>query len=134
MILAANVIEPAKSSWASPIDIASKKYETLFCVNYQKLNKVTIEYSYHIQSMEDCIDSLGDSTVKSPLDANKGYCKMPIAEEYREKKKFVTHCEAFRWICMLFGLRNSLATLQIGLDLILSHVRFKKCLVYVEDV
>lgn len=70
----------------------------------------------------------------SALDANWGYRKMPISEEDLEKKMFVTSRGAFRWLRILFGLRNAQATFQQSLDLILSGVRFKTCLVYLEDV
>lgn len=48
--------------------------------------------------MDGCIDSLGDSTVYSTLDANWGYWQMPIAEEDRDYTKFVTHHGALRYI------------------------------------
>ena len=46
--------------------------------------------------MDDCIDSLGASTVYSALHANWGYWKMPIADEDHDKTTFVTHRGAFR--------------------------------------
>ena len=73
-MLAAEVIEPAQSEWASPIVIAPKKDGTpRFCIDFGKLNEVTIRDSYPIPRMDDFIDSLGDSTVYSTLDANWGY-------------------------------------------------------------
>lgn len=63
-MLAAEVILPAQSNWASPVLIAAKKYGTLrFCLEYRKINDLTSLDSYPIPGMDDCIDSIGDSTV-----------------------------------------------------------------------
>lgn len=59
---------------------------------------------------------------------------MPIAEEELDKTTFVTHRGTFRWICMRFVLPNASTTFQRSLDLILSGVRLKTCLVYPSDV
>lgn len=67
----AKFIDPTQCDWASPTVVAPKKDDTpLFCVDYRKLNQVTISYSYPILRMDDCIDSPGDSTVYSELDSN----------------------------------------------------------------
>lgn len=59
---------------------------------------------------------------------------MPIDEEESHKTTFITHCGAFRWICMPFGLQNAPVTLQRSLELILYAVQFKTCLGYLDDV
>lgn len=59
---------------------------------------------------------------------------MPIGEEDRDNTSFVTHRGAFRWIRRTFVLRNAPATFPRILDLILSEVRLKTCLVYLDDV
>lgn len=69
----------------------------------------------------------------SALDANWGYWQMPITEEEREKTPLVAH-RAFRCISMPFGLRNAPTTFERSLNLILSGVRFKTCLFYLDDV
>lgn len=130
-MLSTEVIVPAQSYWTSSIFIAPKKDGTpRFCVDYRKLNKVNIPDSYQILRIDDCVDSFGDNTVHSALDANWGYYQMPIAYEDRDKKTFVTHWGSFRWLRMSFGLRNAPATFQ---RIIPSSARFKTCLVYLDD-
>lgn len=70
----------------------------------------------------------------STLEANWGYWQMPISEEDHDKTTFVTHRGAFRWFLMPFSLRNALVIVQRSLDLILSRVRFKTCMFYLNDV
>ena len=69
-MLAAKVIEQAQSEWASPVVIVPKKDGThRFCVDFRKLNAVTVRDSYPLPRMDEYIDSLGDAKVFTTLDA-----------------------------------------------------------------
>ena len=57
-----------------------------------------------------------------------------MAEEDRDKTTFVSHRGAFRYVRMPFGLRNAPASFQRSLDILLSGVKWKTCLVYLDDV
>lgn len=70
----------------------------------------------------------------SPLEANWGYWQMPILQKVRDRTTFDSYHGAFRSICLLLSLRNAPATFQRSLDLILSGVCFKTCLIYLDDV
>lgn len=73
-MLAGEVIEHAKTELASLIVSVPKEEGSLgFCVAYRKLDEVTIREPYPLQRINVCIDSFGDATVFSTLDANSGY-------------------------------------------------------------
>lgn len=84
--------------------------------------------------MDDSIDRFDESTVYSALEANWGYCQIPVAEDDRDKTTFVTHRGAFPLVQMPFGLPKASATFQRSLDLILFGVSFKTCFVYLDDM
>ena len=133
--LAAGVIEPAQSEWASPVLLAPKKDGTdRFCVDFRRLNAATIPDSYPLPRMDDCIDSLSEAKVFTLLDALWGYWQVPLGEEDKDKTTFTTHMGTFRYLRMPFGLRNAPASFQRALDIILSGVRWKMCLVYIDDI
>jgi Reverse transcriptase (RNA-dependent DNA polymerase) len=134
-MLKADVIEPACSEWASPVVLVPKPDGSLrFCVDYRKLNSITVKDTYPLPRMDESIDSLGDAAIFSTLDCNSGYWQIPINEEDRDKTTFTSHVGAYRFIRMPFGLCNAPATFQRSLDIILSRVKCKSCLVYLDDV
>ncbi len=53
------IIEPSSSLWSSLVTLVPKKEGTTrFCVDYQKLNKVTRKDSYPLPRMDDIFDVL----------------------------------------------------------------------------
>lgn len=67
----ANIIEPEPAELASPI-VVVHKHERSFCmsIGYRKLNAVIMRETYPLPQMDDCINTLGDATVFSKLNAN----------------------------------------------------------------
>lgn len=61
------------------------------CVDYRKLNSVTVRDTYPLLQMDECIDSVGDFTENTTLDANSRYWQGPIAGNDRDKRAFVCH-------------------------------------------
>ena len=133
--LAAGVIEPANTEWSSPVLLAPKKDGTQrFCVDFRRLNAATIPDTYPLPRMDDCIDSLSNANIFTLLDALWGYWQVPIAEEDKDKTTFTSHMGTYRYLRMPFGLRNAPSTFQRALDIALSGVRWRICLVYIDDV
>ncbi len=122
--LEANVIEPTISEWAAPVLFVPKKDGKLrFCIDYRKLNEVTVKDSYPIPRMDDCLDSLGEATIFTGLDAYSGYWQMNVAKKDRHKTAFTCHAGTFQCVRMPFGLTNAPATFQRGLDMVLSKYK-----------
>ena len=105
-----------------------------FCVDYRKLNAVTVKYTYPLPRMDECLDSLGDTKVFSALEAISGYWQMQIPESDRDKTPFSCHSGLYRFSKMPFGLTNAAATFQRAMDILLSPFRWKSCLVYLDDI
>ena len=105
------VIEPSKSPWASPIVLVPKKDDTLrFCVDYRKLNEVTIKDSYALPRIDDALATLNGNQYFSSLDLNAGYWQIPMVEEDKDKTSFITDDGLFRFNVLAFGLTNVPAT------------------------
>ena len=98
------VIEEARSEWASPGVLVSKPDGSLrFCVDYRRVNAITVKDTYPIPRMDECLDSLGDANYFTTLDCNRGYWQIPIAEEDKDKATFTCHPEHFDLFGCHFG-------------------------------
>jgi len=129
------VMEPSSAEWAFPVVLVPKPDGTMrFCVDYRQLNEVTVHEVYPLPRMDDCIDFLGDAKVFSTFDCNSGYWKIPVADEDRDKTTFVCHEGAYRYIRLPFGPSNAPATFQRAIDMILGGLKWKSCLVYLDDI
>ncbi|GBN22770.1 Transposon Ty3-I Gag-Pol polyprotein [Araneus ventricosus] len=85
------IIEESSGPWASPIVLVKKKDgSTRFCVDYRKLNEITIKDSYPLQRIDDILDALNGSQWFSTLDLKSGYWQVEIQPEDKEKTAFTT--------------------------------------------
>ena len=69
------IIEPSSSPWSSPVVLIKKNDGTFrFCVDYRKLNAVTIPDSYPMQSLPKVIQDMGGSAkIRSTFDLKSGF-------------------------------------------------------------
>ena len=134
-MLAAGVIKPAQSEWASPVLRVPKPDGSMrFCVDYRRFFAVTVKDTYPLPRIDECLDSLGDTKVFYALDAISGYWQMPIPWSDRDKTAFSSHSGLYRFSRMPFGLTNSPATFQRAMDILLSPFRWKWRLLYLDDI
>lgn len=76
-MLEEGVVKPAMLEWAGPVAFVSKKIGKLrFCVDYRKLNAMTIRDTYPLPWMEKRIDALGSATIFSSFDCSSGYWQL----------------------------------------------------------
>lgn len=128
-------IEESSSPWASPIVLVAKKDGTTrFCIDYRKLNDVTIKDSYPLPKIDESLDMLGGSTWFSTLDLASGYWQIEMAEEDKGKTAFVTNCGLYQFNVMPFGLCNAPATFERLMECILRGLQWHTCLIYLDDV
>jgi len=79
------VFEPSSAEWAFPVVLVPKPDGKIrFCVDYRRLNEVTVRDVYPLPRTDDCFDFLGDAKVFSTLDCNSGYWQIPVADEDRD--------------------------------------------------
>ena len=123
-MLAADIIRPSTSPWASPVVLVGKKDEGVrFCVDYRKLNQLAKFDAYPMPRVEEIFESIGSSTVISTLDLAKGYWQIPMAPDSKEKTAFTTPFGLYEFEVMPFGLHNAPATFQRTMNHVLRDCR-----------
>ena len=133
-MLGARVIEPPCSPWSSPIGLVKKKNgEVRFCIDFRRLNDVTVKDVYPLPRLDDVVDSLGAKYV-STLDLYRGFWQVPVSPEDRMKTVCVTADGLYQFRQMPFGLCNAPASFQRMMDTVLARFKWRTCLVYIDDV
>ena len=129
------LIEKSKSSWSSPIVLVRKPDNSLrVCVDYRKLNSVTIRDSYPLPDINTSLDSLQGSKWFSTLDLTSGYYQVKLHPEDADKSAFVCHSGLFQFRVLSLGLCNAPATFQRLMEFILAGLQWGTCLIYLDDI
>ncbi|KAK3090518.1 hypothetical protein FSP39_012438 [Pinctada imbricata] len=104
-------ITQSKSPWSSPIVLVNKPDGSLrMCIDYRKLNEVTISDAYPVPRISDILEKVGNAKYLSRFDLTKGYWQVPLSEDTREKSAFVTPYGLYEFTVMPFGMKTSPAT------------------------
>lgn len=129
------VVSPSKSPMSAPIVLVKKKDGTLrFCVDYRKLNAITQKDVYPLPRIDDILAKLSGNIFFSTFDADSGFWQISIRPEDRAKTAFTSPFGLFEFNRMPFGLCNAPATFQRLMDVVLSGLLWRTCLVYMDDI
>ena len=108
-MLGQGVIRPCTSARFCPIILVKKKSgELRFCVDYRKLNSVTVGHAHPLPRVDDILDSLGDSKYFTTLDLKSSYWQISLDEHDRHKTAFATSNGLYELIAchLAFQLRQ----------------------------
>ncbi|UYV61766.1 hypothetical protein LAZ67_1006427, partial [Cordylochernes scorpioides] len=129
------IIRPSSSPWSFPVILVKKrdgKYR--FCVDYRKLNDVTVKDVYPIPRIDEVLDTLQGSKYFSAIDLKSGYWQVEVEEKDKEKTAFTTAYGLYEFNVMPFGLCNAPATFERNMENMLGNLRWQICLCYLDDV
>ena len=135
-MLEKGVIETSDSPWSSPIVFVKKKDWTIrFCIDFRKLNDVTIKDSYPIPRIDTTLDALSGSKWFSTIDLKSGYWQVKMKPGDKPKTAFsIPGGRHWQFTKMPFGLCNAGATFERLMERVLSNLSWKVCLVYLDDI
>ena len=121
------------SPWASPVVLVPKAGGSYrLCVDYRRVNKLTVPDSYPLPRIDDILDELGAAKYLSKFDLLSGYHQVALTEHTQAISAFITSKGLFEFKRMPFGLCNAPATFQRALNLITGHLQGVQ--VYLDDV
>ena len=134
-LLEASMIRPSQSMYNAPVLLVKKSNGSLrFCIDYRRLNDITIKDGYRLPRIDDALDLMAHANYFTSLDFATGYFQVPVSDGDREKTAFATRKGIFEWNVMPMGLCNAPATFQRIMDVILSGLTWGVCLCYIDDI
>ncbi|KAG6452699.1 hypothetical protein O3G_MSEX007747 [Manduca sexta] len=134
-LLKNNIIRESSSAYASPIILVRKKGgDYRLCVDYRKLNSMTVKDKYPLPVIEEQVEKLSGKRFFSTLDLSQGFYQIPLHKDSIPKTGFVTPEGHYEFIRMPFGLANSPCVFQRLMDKILGALRFETVLPYIDDI
>jgi len=76
------IISPSESPWSVPVVIVKKKNNKFrLCVDYRKLNEITIRDQYPLPRIDELLDEFKNAKYFSTIDLVAGYWQVEMKPE-----------------------------------------------------
>jgi transposase InsO family protein len=133
--LAKGHIRESKSPAGYPILFVPKKNGKLrMCVDYRKLNDITIKNRYPLPNISELQDRLSHAKIFTALDLRDGYHLVRIKAGDEWKTAFRTRYGHYEYTVMPFGLTNAPATFQALINNVLREHLDIFVIAYLDDI
>lgn len=107
------LIRDSNSPWSFPVTLAMKKDGTKrLCIDYRRLNAITIDERMPIPLVQDVIDRTRNARFFTTLDVAWGYWHVEVDPDSIEKTAFITVDGHYEWLVLPFGLKSAPNTFQ----------------------
>nr|GEU29835.1 putative reverse transcriptase domain-containing protein [Tanacetum cinerariifolium] len=128
-------IHPSSSPWGAPILFVKKKDGSMrMCIDYRKLNKVTVKNVYPLPRIDDLFDQLQGARWFFKIDLHCGYHQLKVREEDIPKTAFRTRYGHYEFMVMPFGLTNALEIFMDLMNRVCRPILDKSNIVFIDDI
>nr|GFB21880.1 putative reverse transcriptase domain-containing protein [Tanacetum cinerariifolium] len=128
-------IQPSSSPWGAPVLFVKKKDGSFrMCIDYRKLNKLTIKNRYPLLRIDDLFNHFQGSSVYSKIDLRSGYHQLRVREKDIPIMAFKTRYGHYEFQVMPFGLTNAPAVFMDLMNRICRPFLDKFVIVFINDI
>ncbi|GJU71213.1 putative reverse transcriptase domain-containing protein [Tanacetum coccineum] len=104
------------------------------CIDYRKLNKLTVKNRYPLPRINDLFDKLQGSRVYSKIDMRSSYHQLIVREEDIPKTAFKTHYGHYEFQVMPFGLTNAPAVFMDLMNQVCKPYLDRFVIIFIDDI
>ncbi|CAG9137669.1 unnamed protein product [Plutella xylostella] len=135
-LLDKGVIQESESEYSSPILLVKKKNgQDRMCVDFRKLNEITVKDRFPLPRIDDHIDRLGQTKYFTSLDMATEFHQIAMEKESVPLTGFVTPEGHYEYLKMPYGLANAPVVYQrIIAKTLRDFIEPGDALVYIDDV
>ena len=130
------IIRPSKSPYTSQVIIICKKTDEIcLCVDFRKLNAVSIRDSFLLPRVEEALQAVQAAVWFSSFNLDQGYLQMEMEETDIPKTAFRAGSSGlYEFTCMPFGLTNAGASFCRLMEMCIGDQQYVTLLFYLDDI
>ena len=130
------IIRPSKSPYASQVVIVCKKSSEIhLCVDFQKLNAISIRDSFLLPRIEEDLQAVQAAVLFTSFDLVQGYLQMAMEEADIPRTAFHAGSSSlFEFTHMPFGLTNAEASFCRLIEMVIGDQQFVTLLFYLDNI
>ncbi|KAJ0547984.1 putative nucleotidyltransferase, Ribonuclease H [Helianthus annuus] len=104
------------------------------CIDYRKLNKLTVKSRYPLPRIDDLFDQLQGASWFLKTDVKSGYQQLRVKEEDIPKTAFRTRYRHYEFLVMSYGITNAPATFMDLMNRVCKPMLDKSVIVFPDDI
>jgi len=135
-MLEQGIIEPAYSSYASPVFLVPKANsdKTRMVVDFRKVNEQLVFKPYPVPTISQQLSALDGKRIFSTLDLCSGYHQLRLDPTTADVTTFTSPFGNYRYKRLAQGLSNGVGEFQNAMDQILGPLKWRSASPYLDDL
>ncbi|KAK8521601.1 hypothetical protein V6N12_031495 [Hibiscus sabdariffa] len=128
-------IRPRSSPWRAPVLFMKKKDGSLrLCIDYRKLNKLTVKNKYPLPKIDDLFDQFRGAIVFSKNDLRYVYYQLRVRDSNGSKTAIRTRYGHYEFLVMPFGITNAPAAFMDMMKHVFGLYLDQFVVVFIDDI